>query len=97
MALSPGSPIRTLEDDFPLGAGGMGEVYRLRNTRLGRVVAIKILFTHLSQNTEVLQRFEREARAISSLSHPHICHLNEVGRHDGIPLIDSFSVRVMCA
>ncbi|HXZ41741.1 MAG TPA: protein kinase, partial [Terriglobales bacterium] len=67
----------------PLGAGGMGEVYRARDTRLDRTVAIKILPTHLSDNPEFKQRFEREARAISSLNHPHICHLYDIGSHDG--------------
>ena len=57
----------------------MGEVYRARDTRLERTVAIKILSTHLSGNAEIKQRFEREARAISSLNHPHICTLYDVG------------------
>ena len=64
----------------PLGAGGMGEVYRARDTRLGRDVAVKILPAHLSQKPEARERFEREARAISSLNHPHICTLYDVGR-----------------
>jgi len=63
-----------------LGAGGMGEVYRARDTRLERTVAIKVLPAHLSQNAEVRQRFEREAKTISQLSHPHICALHDVGR-----------------
>ena len=61
----------------------MGEVYRARDTRLDRTVAIKILPTHLSDNPEFKQRFEREARAISSLNHPHICHLYDIGSHGG--------------
>jgi eukaryotic-like serine/threonine-protein kinase len=61
----------------------MGEVYRARDARLDRTVAIKILPTHLSDNPEFKQRFEREARAISSLNHPHICHLYDIGSHDG--------------
>jgi len=61
----------------------MGEVYRARDTRLDRTVAIKILPAHLSDNPEFRQRFEREARAISSLNHPHICHLYDIGSHDG--------------
>ena len=61
----------------------MGEVYRARDTRLDRTVAIKILSTHLSDSPEFKQRFEREARAISSLNHPHICHLYDIGSHDG--------------
>ncbi len=68
----------------PLGSGGMGEVYRARDTRLDRTVAIKILPSHLSSNTEAQQRFHREARAISSLNHPHICHLYDVGALNGM-------------
>jgi len=62
----------------------MGEVYRARDTRLDRTVAVKILPAHLSESPEARQRFDREARAISSLSHPNICHLYDVGQHDGI-------------
>jgi serine/threonine protein kinase len=65
-----------------LGAGGMGEVYRARDTRLERTVAVKILPSHLSENPEAKQRFDREARAISSLNHPNICTLFDVG-HQG--------------
>jgi serine/threonine protein kinase len=68
----------------PLGAGGMGEVYRARDTRLDRTVAIKILPAHLSDNPDAKERFDREARAISSLSHPNICTLHDVGHQDGI-------------
>src|SRR3984885_16318883 len=67
-----------------LGAGGMGEVYRARDTRLDRTVAIKVLPHHLSSNSDLRQRFEREARAISSLNHPRICTLHDVGHQDGI-------------
>jgi eukaryotic-like serine/threonine-protein kinase len=69
------------------GAGGMGEVYRARDTRLERTVAIKIIPAHLADHLDLKQRFEREARAISSLSHPHICHLYDVGQQDGIHYI----------
>ena len=62
----------------------MGEVYRARDTRLDRTVAIKILPAHLSDNPEAKQRFDREARAISSLNHPNICTLHDVGHQDGI-------------
>src|SRR5262249_13715073 len=64
----------------PLGAGGMGEVYKARDTRLDRTVAIKVLPQHLSSSAEVRQRFEREAKTVSQLSHPHICALYDVGR-----------------
>ncbi len=67
-----------------LGSGGMGEVYRATDTRLDRTVAVKVLPFHLSSNPEQRQRFEREARAVSSLSHPHICALYDVGQQDGI-------------
>ncbi|MGH9508488.1 MAG: protein kinase domain-containing protein [Terriglobales bacterium] len=68
----------------PIGAGGMGEVYRARDTRLERTVAIKILAAHLSSDVERKQRFDREARAISSLQHPHICTLHDVGNENGV-------------
>src|SRR5436190_18652211 len=64
----------------PLGAGGMGEVYRARDTRLGRDVAIKVMPASLTSNAEVRARFEREARTVSSLNHPNICTLFDVGR-----------------
>jgi len=82
MALIAGTKLGPYEIQSLLGAGGMGEVYRARDTRLDRSVAIKILPTHLSDNPEFQQRFEREARAISSLNHPHICHLYDIGYHD---------------
>src|SRR5262249_7665046 len=66
-----------------LGAGGMGEVYRARDTRLDRTVAIKILSQHLSDDPEARQRFDREARSISALNHPNICTLYDVGQQDG--------------
>jgi len=68
----------------PLGAGGMGEVYRAHDSRLGRDVAIKVLPAHLAATPEVRARFEREARTISKLNHPHICTLFDVGHQDGI-------------
>ena len=83
MALSSGTKLGPYEILSPLGAGGMGEVYRARDTRLDRTVAIKILPSHLSESAEARQRFDREARAISSLSHPHICHHYDVGQQDG--------------
>ena len=66
-----------------LGAGGMGEVYRARDTRLDRIVAIKILPASAADDPEARQRFEREARTISQINHPHICTLHDVGRHEG--------------
>jgi Tol biopolymer transport system component len=67
-----------------IGAGGMGEVYRARDTRLDRIVAVKILPDHLSDRAELRERFEREARTIASLNHPHICTLHDIGHQDGI-------------
>jgi eukaryotic-like serine/threonine-protein kinase len=83
MPLPAGSRLGPYEILAPLGAGGMGEVYRARDSRLGREVAIKVLPDHLSKNEEVQQRFEREARTISQLSHPHICAIYDVGSHEG--------------
>ena len=71
----------------PLGAGGMGEVYKARDTRLGRNVAVKILRSHLAAQAEGRARFDREARAISGLNHPHICTLHDVGRHHTIDFL----------
>jgi serine/threonine protein kinase len=79
MPLTPGTKLGPYEIHSALGAGGMGEVYRANDTRLSRTVAIKVLPSHLSHNGELKQRFEREARAISSLAHPHICTLYDVG------------------
>lgn len=83
MALTSGTKLGPFEIQSPLGAGGMGEVYRARDTRLDRIVAIKILASHLSASPELKQRMEREARAISSLNHPNICHLYDIGSQDG--------------
>src|SRR5579864_2657885 len=82
MPLPSGSKLGPYEIQSALGAGGMGEVYRARDTRLDRTVAIKILPAHLSSSAELKARFEREARAVSSLNHPHICHLYDVGSQD---------------
>src|ERR1700689_5980409 len=84
MALISGTKLGPDQIESLLGAGGMGEVYRARDTRLDRPVAIKILTQGLADTPEVRQRFEREARAVSSLSHPHICVLYDVGHQDGI-------------
>jgi len=80
MTLSPGSRLGPYEIVAPAGAGGMGEVYRAKDTRLGREVAVKVLPQHLIESPEVRARFEREARTVSSLNHPHICTLHDVGR-----------------
>jgi len=84
MPLSAGARLGPYEILSPIGAGGMGEVYRARDTRLDRTVAIKVLPEHLSSHPELRERFEREAKAISSLSHPHICALYDIGCQDGI-------------
>src|SRR3989475_2649121 len=84
MGLSPGSRLGPYEIVAPVGAGGMGEVYRATEPRLHRTVAIKIISADLSGHSELRQRFEREARAISSLSHPHICPLFDVGQEGGL-------------
>ncbi|MGH9365424.1 MAG: protein kinase domain-containing protein [Thermoanaerobaculia bacterium] len=83
MTLQAGTRLGPYEILAPLGAGGMGEVYRARDTRLGRAVAVKVLPQHLSASPEVRQRFEREAKTISQLSHAHICALYDVGSHEG--------------
>src|SRR5262245_14212655 len=83
MPLAAGARLGPYEIVAPLGAGGMGEVFRARDTRLGREVAVKVLPAHLSNNSEVRARFEREARTVSSLNHPHICTLHDVGRAPG--------------
>ena len=83
MGLASGTKLGPYEIQSPLGVGGMGEVYRARDSRLDRAVAIKILPEHLSGNPDAQQRFDREARAISSLSHPNICHLYDVGQQEG--------------
>jgi len=83
MTLTFGTKLGPYEIQSPLGSGGMGEVYRAMDTRLDRAVAIKVLASHLSSSPELKQRMEREARAISSLNHPHICHLYDIGSQDG--------------
>ena len=84
MTLTSGTKLGPYEIQSQRGAGGMGEVYRARDTRLDRMVAVKILPLHLSDNPEAKQRFDREARAISSLNHPNICALYDVGHQEGI-------------
>src|SRR5512136_659345 len=84
MSLRPGARLGPYEILSPLGAGGMGEVYKARDTRLDRMVAIKVLPSHLSENPELKLRLEREAKAISALTHPHICTLHDIGHQDGV-------------
>src|ERR1700747_1910461 len=83
MAIQTGQRLGPYEILSAIGAGGMGEVYRARDTRLDRVVAVKILPDHLSDRDELRERFDREAHTIASLNHPHICTLHDIGRQDG--------------
>src|SRR5512141_1386310 len=87
MSLAPGKRLGVYEIIGPLGAGGMGEVFRARDTRLGREVAIKVLPQDLAATPEVRARFEREAQVISSLNHPNICTLHDVGHQEGIDFL----------
>src|SRR5262245_44002708 len=87
MSLTVGTRLGPYEILGALGAGGMGEVYKARDTRLDRSVAIKILPAALAANPELRERFEREARAISALDHPHICALYDVGEQDGVAFL----------
>ncbi len=85
--LQPGLKLGPYEILAPLGAGGMGEVYRALDTRLDRIVALKVLPRLAAQDAEARRRFEQEARAISKLNHPNICALYDVGRHDEIDFL----------
>ena len=84
MSLQPGSRVGPYEILSRVGAGGMGEVFRARDTRLGRTVAVKVLPAQFANNRELRQRMQREARAISSLTHPHICALYDIGEETGV-------------
>ena len=84
MSLAEGTRLGPYEIADQLGAGGMGEVYRATDTRLDRTVAIKVLPEHLASDLQRRERFEREAKAVSSLNHPHICTLDDVGEQNGI-------------
>ena len=81
MPFEAGTRLGPYEIIAPLGAGGMGEVYRARDTRLDRTVAVKVLTGALAADSEARQRFEHEARAIAALNDPHICTIHDVGRH----------------
>src|SRR6267142_876881 len=87
MALTSGTKLGPYAIQSPLGAGGMGEVYRARDTRLERDVAVKVLPANLSSDPGLRQRLEREAKAVSKLSHPHICTLHDVGHQDGVDFL----------
>jgi len=87
MGLTCGTKLGPYEIVSPLGAGGMGEVYRARDTRLDRDVAVKVLPTSLSSDLSLRQRLEREAKAVSKLSHPHICTLHDIGHQDGVDFL----------
>src|SRR5260370_37787185 len=87
MTLASGTKLGPYEVISPLGAGGMGEVYRARDTRLERDVAVKVLPTNLSSDLSLRQRMEREAKAVSKLSHPHICTLHDIGHQDGVDFL----------
>src|SRR5262245_11000771 len=87
MPLTPGTRLGPFEIVAPLGADGMGKVYKATDSRLDRIVAIKVLPSHVAANPEVKQRFEREAKTLAALSHPHICPVFDVGQQDGIDFL----------
>ena len=87
MPLAPGTTVGPYELEALLGSGGMGEVYQARDTRLDRAVAIKVLPPDFAHDADRRQRFEREARTISKLSHPNICSLFDIGEHEGQPFL----------
>jgi eukaryotic-like serine/threonine-protein kinase len=89
MAISPGTKLGPYEIVSPLGAGGMGEVYRATDARLGRHVAIKMLPTSLSNDGDRLRRFEQEARTVAALNHPNILGLHDIGTYEGAPFLVS--------
>src|SRR5271165_1312194 len=84
MELKSGVRLGPYEIVSPLGAGGMGEVWKALDTRLDRTVAVKVLPKYIADRDDLRARFEREARAVSSLKHPHICVLHDIGKQDGI-------------
>ena len=87
MPLQPGTSLGPYQIDAPLGAGGMGEVYKATDTRLDRTVAIKVLPEHVAADPDLKQRFECEARTVAALNHPHICTLHDIGNQDGIDFL----------
>ena len=88
MTLESGATLGPYAVTAEIGEGGMGEVYKARDTRLDRTVAIKVLPEHVAADPDLKQRFEREAKTISSLNHPHICTIYEVGKAVPTPLTD---------
>src|SRR5450631_650766 len=89
MSISSGTRLGPYEILAPIGAGGMGEVYRARDGRLQRDVAIKVLPPDFSKDAERARRFEQEARAIAALNHPNILAIHDIGQHDGSPFLVS--------
>src|SRR5579872_2648121 len=87
MAILPGRRLGPYEILCSIGAGGMGEVYKARDTRLDRIVAIKVLPDHLADRSELRERFDREAKTIASLNHPHICTLFDTGHQDDMDFL----------
>src|SRR6185369_14238211 len=87
MPIEPGTRLGPYQILEPIGAGGMGEVHKATDTRLNRTVAIKVLPPRYSEDVEMKQRFEREAKTIAALNHAHICTLYDVGRQDGIDFL----------
>ena len=87
MPLTVGTRLGPYEIVAAIGSGGMGEVYRARDPRLDRTVAIKVLPAHVAANPQARERFEREARAVAALNHPHICTLHDIGQQDGIDFL----------
>ena len=87
MPLTPGERLGPYEIQSAIGAGGMGEVYKATDTRLDRIVAVKVLPTHVASDFDLKQRFEREAKTLAALSHPHICPVFDVGQQNGIDFL----------
>src|SRR5262245_57605060 len=85
--LAPGTRLGVYEVVAPLGAGGMGEVHKATDTRLDRTVAVKVLSDHIASDPDLKQRFEREAKALAAVSHPHICPVFDVGSQNGIDFL----------
>src|SRR5215469_15497918 len=83
MAIPAGTRLGPYEIHSVIGAGGMGEVYRAHDTRLNRIIAIKVLSAHFADRVDLRERFEREAKTIASLNHHNICVLHDIGHQDG--------------